>query len=186
MPTPYPSNGLFEISRWISERTLAGEPEARLLEGTCERLTGLGVGLQRVVIGCDTLHPVLEGRIFEWRRDREAVRQTDYGRREDPQKQDDKASAPTASKVDERRAAAEKRAALAPLRKKLEAIEARMAKLTEVIGKVDTALADGTAFLKDSAKATELSKMRAGAADTLASLEEEWLMVSGEIEEASA
>jgi adenylate cyclase len=87
---PSPSNGLFEISRWISERTLAGEPEARLLEGTCERLTEIGVGLQRVVIGCDTLHPVLEGRIFEWRRDRDAVKQTDYGRREDPQKTDDK------------------------------------------------------------------------------------------------
>ncbi len=84
------SNGLFEISRWIAEHTLAGEPETRLLEGTCERLTGLGVGLQRVVIGCDTLHPVLEGRIFEWRRDRDAVKQTDYGRREDPQKVDDK------------------------------------------------------------------------------------------------
>jgi len=103
----------------------------------------------------------------------------------DPQKQSDRPQAPSASKVDERRAAAERRAALAPLRKKLETIEARMAKLTEVIGKVDAALADGTAFLKDPAKATELSKMRAEAADTLASLEEEWLMVSGEIEEAS-
>jgi adenylate cyclase len=90
MPSPSPSDGLFEIGRWISERTLAGEPESRLLEGTCERLTAIGVGLRRVVIGCDTLHPVLEGRIFEWRRDRDAVKQTDYGRREDPQKQDDK------------------------------------------------------------------------------------------------
>ncbi|WP_414471543.1 ABC-F family ATP-binding cassette domain-containing protein [Microvirga sp. M2] len=104
----------------------------------------------------------------------------------DPQKQSDRAPAPAASKVDERRAAAERRAALAPLRKKLEAIEARMAKLTEAIGKVDTALGDGTAFLKDPAKATELSKMRAEAAETLASLEEEWLSVSGDIEEASA
>lgn len=94
--------------------------------------------------------------------------------------------APAASKVDERRAAAERRAALAPLRKRLEALEARMAKLTEVIGKVDAALADGTAFQKDPAKATELSKMRAEAASTLASVEEEWLTVSGEIEEASA
>jgi adenylate cyclase len=84
------SDELLEISRWISEHTLAGEPETRLLEGACERLTGLGVGLRRVVIGCDTLHPVLEGRIFEWRRDRDAVKQTDCGRREDPQKADDK------------------------------------------------------------------------------------------------
>ena len=87
---------------------------------------------------------------------------------------------------DERRAAAERRVALAPLRKKLDALEARMAKLTDVIAKVDAALADGTAFLKDPAKATELSKMRAEAADTLASVEEEWLSISGEIEAASS
>jgi ATP-binding cassette subfamily F protein 3 len=104
----------------------------------------------------------------------------------DPQKNSDRPQAPTASKVDERRAAAERRVALAPLRKKLEALESRMAKLSDVIGKVDAALADGTAFQKDPAKATELSRMRAEAATTLASVEEEWLMVSGEIEEASA
>jgi ATP-binding cassette subfamily F protein 3 len=104
----------------------------------------------------------------------------------DPQKRSDKPQAPTASKIDERRAAAERRVALAPLRKKLEALESRMAKLTDVIGKVDAALADGTAFQKDPAKATELSKMRAEAAATLASAEEEWLMLSSEIEEAGA
>ncbi|MDF2812917.1 MAG: ATP-binding cassette protein, partial [Microvirga sp.] len=55
-----------------------------------------------------------------------------------------------------------------------------------VIAKVDAALADGSAFLKDPAKATELSKMRAEAAGTLASAEEEWLAISGEIEAAGA
>jgi ATP-binding cassette, subfamily F, member 3 len=104
----------------------------------------------------------------------------------DPQKRSDRPQAPTASKIDERRAAAERRVALAPLRRKLEALESRMAKLTDVIGKVDAALADGTAFQKDPAKATELSKMRAEAAATLASAEEEWLMLSSEIEEAGA
>ena len=104
----------------------------------------------------------------------------------DPQKRSDRPQAATASKGDERRAAAERRAALAPLRKKLDALEARMAKLTEVIGKVDAALADGTAFQKDPSKATDLSRMRAEAAATLASVEEEWLMLSSEIEEAGA
>jgi ATP-binding cassette subfamily F protein 3 len=61
-----------------------------------------------------------------------------------------------------------------------------MTKLTDVMGKIDTALADGTAFQKDPAKAAELSRMRGEAAATLASLEEEWLMLSSEIEEASA
>ncbi|MGE0116361.1 MAG: adenylate/guanylate cyclase domain-containing protein [Dongiaceae bacterium] len=83
MSTPVSgTDGLFEISRWISERTLAGEPETRILEGTCERLAGLGVGLRRVLFGADTLHPVLEGRFFEWRRDRESVKQSEYGRTE--------------------------------------------------------------------------------------------------------
>ena len=105
----------------------------------------------------------------------------------EPQRRSDKSqAAPTSSKVDERRAAAERRVALAPLRKKLEALEARMTKLTDVIGKVDAALADGSAFLKDPAKATELSRMRAEAAETLASVEEEWLSLSGEIEAAGA
>ncbi|MGO4704365.1 ribosomal protection-like ABC-F family protein [Microvirga sp. 2MCAF38] len=104
----------------------------------------------------------------------------------EPQKRSDKPQAPSASRVDERRAAAEKRVALAPLRKKLDALEARMAKLTEVIGKIDQALADGSAFQKDPAKATELAKMRAEAAETLAGVEEEWLDLSSEIEMAGA
>jgi adenylate cyclase len=76
---------LFEISRWIAERTLAGEPETRILEGTCERMAALGVNLRRAVIGADTLHPVLEGRIFEWRRDHEETSERTYGRL-DPQR----------------------------------------------------------------------------------------------------
>ncbi|KAB0266691.1 ABC-F family ATP-binding cassette domain-containing protein [Microvirga brassicacearum] len=104
----------------------------------------------------------------------------------DPQKPSEKTDAAASSRVDERRAAAERRVALAPLRKKLDLLEARMAKLTDIIAKVDAALADGSAFLKDPAKATELSKMRAEAAGTLASTEEEWLTISGEIEAASA
>ncbi|QFU16210.1 ABC-F family ATP-binding cassette domain-containing protein [Microvirga thermotolerans] len=103
-----------------------------------------------------------------------------------PQRKDDRPQTAQASRTEERRAAAERRVALAPLRKKLEALEARMAKLTEVIGKVDAALADGTAFQKDAAKATELSRMRAEAAEALAAAEEEWLTVSGEIEAAGA
>jgi ATP-binding cassette subfamily F protein 3 len=91
-----------------------------------------------------------------------------------------------ASRTDERRAAAERRVALAPLRKKLEATEGRMTKLADAIAKVDAALADGTAFQKDPAKASELARKRAEAAQALAAIEEEWLALSGEIEAASA
>ena len=61
-----------------------------------------------------------------------------------------------------------------------------MTRLADVIAKVDAALADGTAFLKDPAKAGELARRRAEAADALAAVEEEWLLLSGEIEAASA
>ncbi len=91
-----------------------------------------------------------------------------------------------ASRTDERRAAAERRVALAPLRKRLEAVEGRMEKLGAVVAKVDAALGDGTAFLKDPAKASELARMRADAAAALAAAEEEWLSLSGEIEAAYA
>ncbi|MEH3120280.1 MAG: ABC-F family ATP-binding cassette domain-containing protein [Methylorubrum populi] len=88
-------------------------------------------------------------------------------------------------RAEARRSAVERRAALAPLRKRLDAIEARMAKLSGAIGKIDAALADGTAFLKDAAKAGDLARMRAEAAEALAKAEEEWLEVSGEIEGAN-
>jgi ATP-binding cassette subfamily F protein 3 len=89
-----------------------------------------------------------------------------------------------ATRTDDRRAAAERRAALAPLRKRLSGIETRMTKLGEVIAKVDAALGDGKAYQQNPAKAAELSRMRAEAADALAKAEEEWLTVSGEIETA--
>ncbi|CAO4182965.1 ribosomal protection-like ABC-F family protein [Methylorubrum populi] len=88
-------------------------------------------------------------------------------------------------KAEARRSAVERRAALAPLKKRLDGIEARMAKLSQAIEKIDAALADGTAFLKDAAKAGELARMRAEAAEALAKAEEEWLELSGEIEGAA-
>ena len=102
------------------------------------------------------------------------------------QRRDHRQQAASSSRTDERRAAAERRVALAPLRRRLDAAEARMTRLADVIAKVDAALADGTAFVKDPAKAGELARRRAEAADALAAVEEEWLLLSGEIEAASA
>ncbi|HEV7438034.1 MAG TPA: ABC-F family ATP-binding cassette domain-containing protein, partial [Methylobacterium sp.] len=89
-------------------------------------------------------------------------------------------------KAEARRSAVERRAALAPLRRKLEAVEARMGKLSEAIAKIDAALEDGSAFQQNPAKAGELARMRAEAASTLGNAEEEWLALSGEIEAANA
>ncbi|MGU3538406.1 ABC-F family ATP-binding cassette domain-containing protein [Methylobacterium sp. A54F] len=102
-----------------------------------------------------------------------------------PERADDRGQEGTGgSKAVERRSAVERRAALAPLRKRLEAVEARMAKLTAAIARIDAALADGTAFQENAAKAGEIARMRAEAAGALAAAEEEWLEVSGTIEGA--
>lgn len=71
---------LADLSRWIAERMIAGDTETRILDGLCERLSGLGVVLKRVLIGADTLHPVLEGRVFEWHSHLQDVREVEYGR----------------------------------------------------------------------------------------------------------
>ena len=62
-----------------------------------------------------------------------------------------------------------------------------MAKLSEAIGKVDAALADGTAFQKDPRRLpTWRAKRAEAAADALVAVEEEWLALSSEIEAATA
>ncbi|MFD2677937.1 ABC-F family ATP-binding cassette domain-containing protein [Camelimonas lactis] len=84
--------------------------------------------------------------------------------------------------AERRRQAAERRQAQAPLRKRLEALEARIEKLTTAVNKVDAALAEGDAFAKNPAKAAELAKMRADAAEAIATAEEEWLEISSQLE----
>jgi ATP-binding cassette subfamily F protein 3 len=102
-----------------------------------------------------------------------------------PERADTSSEGTGGQKAEARRSAVERRAARAPPKKRLDAIEARMAKLSGAIEKIDAALADGTAFLKDAAKAGDLARMRAEAAEALAKAEEEWLEVSGEIEAAA-
>src|SRR5262249_2348162 len=71
---------LADICRWIAERALAGEAETHILAGACEAMAQLGINMRRATIGADTLHPVLLGRWFEWYRDGDDAKQTDYGR----------------------------------------------------------------------------------------------------------
>src|SRR5262249_907440 len=66
-------------SRWIAEAALAGASEAALVDGVCARLEELGFELKRVMFGIDTLHPVVRGRGFIWRRGT-GVEPQEYGR----------------------------------------------------------------------------------------------------------
>ncbi|MHB8287321.1 MAG: ABC transporter ATP-binding protein, partial [Caulobacteraceae bacterium] len=79
------------------------------------------------------------------------------------------------SQKDARKAAAEARARVAPLKRAVEAIEKRMEQLTGKITQADTALADPALFAKDKSKAVTLGKTRADAAAQLEAAEMEWM-----------
>ena len=72
----------------------------------------------------------------------------------------------------------------APLRKKIEAVEARMAKFSGLVAKVDDMLAHPDAYAKDPSKATQLATQRAELVRAVAAAEEEWLALSEELEAA--
>ncbi|MDQ0133504.1 ATP-binding cassette subfamily F protein 3 [Neorhizobium galegae] len=90
------------------------------------------------------------------------------------------------SKADQRKANAEKRASLAPLKKKINEIEAVTARLEKLIKALDKELADPALYEKAPAKAAQKAKERGEAAAKLSAAEEEWLMLSSEYEEAMA
>ncbi|NVD38354.1 ABC-F family ATP-binding cassette domain-containing protein [Ensifer sp. HO-A22] len=90
------------------------------------------------------------------------------------------------SKADQRKANADKRASLAPLRKKINEIESLTAKLEKVIQALDAELANPALYEKTPAKAAQKAKERSDAVEKLAHAEEQWLELSSEYEEAMA
>jgi adenylate cyclase len=73
---------LLKLAEWIVEAGLAGKGELALVQEFCNRAVEAGVPLSRGLVGIDTLHPVLEGRIFAWRRVEVDAKQSDYSRGE--------------------------------------------------------------------------------------------------------
>src|SRR5690349_16360127 len=71
---------ILKLSGWITQAGLAGLSELTLVQEFCRRAIEAGVPLSRGMIGVDTLHPVLEGSIFAWRKEETEVRQSDYTR----------------------------------------------------------------------------------------------------------
>ncbi|MBB4659710.1 ABC-F family ATP-binding cassette domain-containing protein [Parvularcula dongshanensis] len=82
------------------------------------------------------------------------------------------------SQKDARRAAAERRKSLQPLKDKVRAAERRMEEAEARIAKIDEALAEPGLFDRDIDRATELSKTRARTSEALAEAEEDWLAAS--------
>jgi ATP-binding cassette subfamily F protein 3 len=129
----------------------------------------------------DRLWLVGDGTVKSFDGDMDDYRDFVLGR--DKPAQRSKAEADGANKADERKGAAAKRQAQGPLRQKLNLAEARIAKLTGLIEKVDGALANG-AFAREPEKALQLSRQRGELSEALAAAEEEWLMLSEELESA--
>jgi ATP-binding cassette subfamily F protein 3 len=98
----------------------------------------------------------------------------------------DKAAAPTAAGKDARKAAAAAaRAQIAPLKKELDTIETRVARLTKTLAEVDLALADPKIFKRPN-EVAQLGRDRARAQDQLHKAEAEWLDIAERYEAAKA
>ncbi len=85
-----------------------------------------------------------------------------------------------------RKAAAAARAALAPLRKKADDAERKIAEIEEKIAKLDAALADGSLFERDPERANLISRARAELGTRLERAEAAWLDLSEKYERESA
>ncbi len=88
--------------------------------------------------------------------------------------------------ADQRRDAARARKEAAPLKKKIDEVEARMAKVSDLVRRVDEALAAPDAFKRDVAKAAQLAQQRSELVRALETAEEEWLALSSEYEAVMA
>lgn len=71
------------------------------------------------------------------------------------------------------------------LKKRIAEAEAEIARVSDIITKIDTALALPDIFTRDPKQAAQLSKARANAADALARAEEQWLEASTQFDEAA-
>jgi adenylate cyclase len=66
----------------VIDHGLAGAGEEALLRDLCERLLEAGVPVHRAVLGFDTLHPVVEGRVTTWSRSTGETLRNEYMRAE--------------------------------------------------------------------------------------------------------
>ncbi|MFA5122879.1 ABC-F family ATP-binding cassette domain-containing protein [Zavarzinia sp.] len=94
------------------------------------------------------------------------------------------AAAPSADRKDQRREAARQREALAPLVKRVKAIETQMEKLAKDLAKTEAALADPKNFA-DPARLADLGKQRADLLKAQEAAENDWLEAQEALEAAS-
>jgi ATP-binding cassette, subfamily F, member 3 len=134
---------------------------------------------------CDTLLHVGGGRVTPYDGDLD-----DYARLVMRNDAASAAQAPASgggSRRDERRARAEQRARLAPLREQVQRLEKRMAELDSSKRKADAALADpGLGDGSQTARVNELARLATTLASELDDLETQWLHAQAQLEQANA
>ncbi len=137
----------------------------------------------------DRLWIVKDGTVKSYDGDMESYREellADRGPKSRDRLKNGDASDLAQSRADQRRAAADKRTELAPLKKVLQTAEKNVERLAGQITKVDAALADTELYARDPAKAQKLVVERGQLAKLLSDAEEAWLSASETFEEASA
>ncbi len=90
----------------------------------------------------------------------------------------------SASRADQRRAAAGKRAELAPLKKAMSSAEKSVENINTEIAKLDAVLSDSTIYARDPAKAQQTALMRGQLAKQLSEAEETWFKAGEAYENA--
>lgn len=121
-----------------------------------------------------------DGDMDTYREDLLAERNT---RAKEPFRTDSAASA--ASRADVRRASAERRLELAPLRKALQAAEKTVEKINADIARIDSVLADSTIYARDPQMAQRAAFKRGQLAKSLTEAEEAWLVATENYERAN-
>jgi ATP-binding cassette subfamily F protein 3 len=106
------------------------------------------------------------------------------GRGRERQRNGDAAQAERVGRADQRRAAAERRAELAPMKKRMTEAEREVEKLTQLIAKCDAGLADPGLYA-DAAKAQKMVQERGVLAKRLAAAEEAWIAATEAYEQAA-
>ena len=130
----------------------------------------------------DRLWLVADGQVAPFDGDLDDYRRFVLADRRDDKERD--ARPKNASRGDVRRAAAQLRVELAPLRRRIADTEAVVARLNSEIARIDAALADAGLFTRDPAKAAQFAKDRSNAVNALARAEDDWLAASEALEAA--
>jgi ATP-binding cassette, subfamily F, member 3 len=130
----------------------------------------------------DRLWLVADGQVTPFDGDLDDYRRAVLADRRDDKERDRQPK--TASRGEVRRAAAQLRVELAPLRRQITEAESTIARLNKEIARIDNVLADSGLFAREPAKAAQLSKDRSIAVNALAQAEDAWLVASEALEAA--